>query len=62
MLINNLNSNSFSNLIWKKDNTEGLCIEYPNIALHAVSRDLTAFPHECIYVLLDKNILSKFQK
>ncbi len=48
-----------SNLIWKKDNDEGLCIEYPSMALHAVSRDLVAFPHECIYIMLDKNIASK---
>lgn len=52
------NNNDLSNLIWKKEGEEGLCIEYPNIALHAVSRDLAAFPHECIYVMLDKNILS----
>jgi len=48
---------SESNLLWKKESNEGLCIEYPNIALHAVSRDLAAFPFECIYILLDFNIL-----
>ena len=49
----------FSNLIWKLDNGDGLCLDYPNIALHAVSSDLNAFPHECLYVMLDNNIMSK---
>lgn len=49
-----------SNLIWRLDNGNGLCFEYPRIALHAVSTDLQSFPHECLYVMLDNNILSKF--
>ena len=39
------------------ENDCGLCLEYPNIALHAVSTDLNAFPHECLYLILDKNVL-----
>ena len=49
----------YSNLVWKLDNGDGLCLDYPNIALHAVSSDLNAFPHECLYVMLDNNITSK---
>jgi chloride channel, nucleotide-sensitive, 1A len=50
----------FSNLIWRQENGNGLCFDYPHIALHAVSTDLTSFPHECLYVMLDTNILSNF--
>ena len=46
-----------SNLIWKQDNGEGLCLEYPHIELHAISSDLNAFPYECLYVMMDSNIL-----
>ena len=41
------------------ENDCGLCFEYPNIALHAVSTDLNAFPHECLYLILDKNLSGK---
>jgi nucleotide-sensitive chloride channel 1A len=44
-------------LIWRQAAGKGICLEYPRIALHAVSRDLTAFPHECIYMIVDKGEL-----
>lgn len=53
---------TFSNLIWKLENGDGLCLDYPHIALHAVSSDLNSFPHECLYVMLDNNIMSKKKK
>ncbi|XGW28124.1 hypothetical protein V3C99_008158 [Haemonchus contortus] len=31
----------------------GFSLTYPSIILHAVSTDLSSFPHECIYVLVD---------
>lgn len=31
----------------------GFSLTYPSIILHAVSTDLSTFPHECIYVLVD---------
>jgi len=34
-------------------NGEGFSLAYPQVALHAVSRDLTAFRHECLYLMLD---------
>lgn len=49
-----------SNLVWRLENGDGLCLEYPHISLHAVSSDLNAFPHECLYLILDTNILSKY--
>lgn len=43
-------------LTWQKENdTSGLCFSYPNIALHAVSKDLAAFPAECLYLILEEN-------
>lgn len=38
---------------------KGLSFNYPQIALHAISSDLTAFPHECLYMIVDKSALSK---
>ena len=40
-----------SNLRWaSSDGSAGLELEYPSIALHAVSRDTTSFPHHCVYL------------
>uniref|UniRef100_A0A0N5AR31 Methylosome subunit pICln n=1 Tax=Syphacia muris TaxID=451379 RepID=A0A0N5AR31_9BILA len=41
-------------VVWVSNETkQGFCLTYPSIILHAVSRDLTAFPEECIYILVD---------
>ncbi|KAK7790102.1 hypothetical protein R5R35_005654 [Gryllus longicercus] len=46
-----------SRLSWVNGATgQGFSLEYPHIALHAVSRDLTAHPHECLYLMIDTNI------
>lgn len=47
-----------SDLIWRLDDGKGLSFSYPQIALHAISSDLNAFPHECLYMIVDKNALS----
>ena len=40
-----------SNLCWSSsDGSERLVLEYPNIVIHAVSRDTSAFPHHCVYL------------
>ncbi|EPB78144.1 methylosome subunit pICln family protein [Ancylostoma ceylanicum] len=31
----------------------GFSLTYPSIILHAISTDLSTFPHECVYVLVD---------
>lgn len=28
-----------------------MCLSYPEICLHAVSRDTSSFPHPCLYLL-----------
>ncbi|CAJ0603489.1 unnamed protein product [Cylicocyclus nassatus] len=33
----------------------GFSLTYPSIILHAISTDLSTFPQECIYVLVDAN-------
>nr|ACO12648.1 Methylosome subunit pICln [Lepeophtheirus salmonis] len=35
----------------------GFSLEYPHIALHAVSKDLSAFPEECLYLMIDVRLM-----
>ena len=43
---------SCSELRWTGEGTdEKLCLLYPDISLHAVSRDVSSFPHPCLYLL-----------
>ncbi|KAH3807839.1 methylosome subunit pICln-like [Dreissena polymorpha] len=35
----------------------GFCLEYPKICLHAISRDLSAFPHECLYLQVEGKLI-----
>ena len=32
---------------------KGFSLEYPSISLHAISRDTSQFPQECIYCMMD---------
>lgn len=41
---------------WRSQTGEGFSLEYPAISLHAVSRDLSTFPQECLYLMLDGKI------
>lgn len=40
-------------LSWLTDNGQGFSLEYPIISLHAVSRDLTNFHSECLFIMID---------
>ena len=43
-----------SSLFWWSDEaSRGFAFEYKKIIIHAVSRDLASFPHECIFCQLD---------
>lgn len=33
------------------DQSDIMTLHYPSISLHAVSRDLSTFPHPCLYIL-----------
>lgn len=35
------------------ENGQGFSLEYPDISLHAVSRDLNTFPDECLYLMVE---------
>lgn len=48
---------SESFMCWQRSDGKGMCLPYPAISLHAVSRDLNAFPHECLYLMIDANKL-----
>ncbi|KAJ9583260.1 hypothetical protein L9F63_022393, partial [Diploptera punctata] len=46
-----------SRLSWVNDiSGQGFSLEYEHIALHAVSRDLQAYPAECLYILVDRAV------
>ncbi|XP_078613669.1 methylosome subunit pICln-like [Branchiostoma floridae x Branchiostoma japonicum] len=44
---------------WTNPGGEGFNLQYPSISLHAVSRDQTAFPQQCLYIMLDSDITDK---
>ncbi|NXJ66668.1 ICLN protein, partial [Rostratula benghalensis] len=42
-----------SRLSWLENSGVGFSLDYPTISLHAVSRDLSAFPSEHLYVMVN---------
>ena len=41
-----------SYLSWVSDDqSQQFSLEYPNISIHAISRDTSAFPHPCLYLM-----------
>lgn len=47
----------FSQLSWVNNGSgKGFSLEYPHIALHAISRDLQTYPQECLYMMLDSKL------
>ncbi|XP_029964227.1 methylosome subunit pICln [Salarias fasciatus] len=40
-------------LSWFDGSGLGFCLEYPSIGLHAISRDVSAFPQEHLYVMVN---------
>ncbi|XP_059421343.1 methylosome subunit pICln-like isoform X7 [Carassius carassius] len=45
-----------AHLSWFDGSGMGFCLEYPSISLHAVSRDLSAFPEEHLYVMVNAKL------
>lgn len=45
-----------SRLSWFDGSGMGFCLEYPSISLHAISRDLTAYPQEHLYVMVNAKL------
>jgi nucleotide-sensitive chloride channel 1A len=47
----------FSRVSWVSATSgQGFSLEYPHISLHAVSKDPSAFPQECLYLMLDSRL------
>lgn len=40
-------------LSWCDSSGQGFSLEYPAISLHAICRDTSQFPHECLYCMLE---------
>ncbi|XP_027200246.2 chloride nucleotide-sensitive channel icln [Dermatophagoides pteronyssinus] len=40
---------------WRTENGQGFSLEYPQISLHATSRDLNNFHSECLYLMFENN-------
>ncbi|KPM08494.1 methylosome subunit pICln-like protein 2 [Sarcoptes scabiei] len=40
-------------LIWRIENGQGFVLHYPQISLHAISRDLSNFHAECLFLLFE---------
>lgn len=49
---------SESSLIWSKPDNKGLQLCYPSIVIHAISKDTSMFPHECLFLMLDQELSS----
>ncbi|XP_017559652.1 methylosome subunit pICln isoform X2 [Pygocentrus nattereri] len=45
-----------SRLSWFNGSGMGFSLEYPSISLHAISRDLSAYPQEHLYVMVNKKL------
>ncbi|XP_023648389.1 methylosome subunit pICln isoform X4 [Paramormyrops kingsleyae] len=43
-------------LSWFDGSGMGFCLEYPSISLHAISRDLSAYPQEHLYVMVNAKL------
>ncbi|XP_014673892.1 PREDICTED: methylosome subunit pICln-like [Priapulus caudatus] len=46
-------------LSWVGEDSRGFSLEYPDISLHAVSKDVSYFPHECLYLLVNGSLEDK---
>ncbi|XP_033103725.1 methylosome subunit pICln-like [Anneissia japonica] len=40
-------------VLWRNEGGVGFQLEYPDISLHAISRDVSTFPHECVYLMIN---------
>ncbi|XP_015463483.2 methylosome subunit pICln isoform X1 [Astyanax mexicanus] len=45
-----------SRLSWLDGSGMGFSLEYPTISLHAISRDVSAYPQEHLYVMVNKKL------
>lgn len=38
---------------WQNVDGQGFCLDYPKISLHAISRDTSAFPEQCLFLMIE---------
>jgi len=50
---------SESRVSWVGIQGQGFSLEYKHVALHAVSRDLTQFHQECLYLMIDVRLVDE---
>lgn len=50
-----------SQVTWMSQAGAGFCLEYPKICLHAISRDVSSFPHECLYLQVEGKLIDDDQ-
>ncbi|XP_011314976.1 methylosome subunit pICln [Fopius arisanus] len=44
-------------LAWIESSTQqGFALQYPNISLHAISRDQVVHPRQCLYIMIDTKL------
>jgi len=48
---------SESRVSWVGITSKGFSLEYPHIAVHAISKDLTQFHQECLYLMIDVRLM-----
>lgn len=48
-----------SEVSWLNTSSQGFGLQYPNISLHAISRDTTTFPHECLYLMVEGKLIEE---
>jgi Regulator of volume decrease after cellular swelling len=44
------------------ENGQGFSLSYPSISLHAVAKDITAYPKPCLYIMFDGKLGGKHHK
>lgn len=50
-----------SHVAWINPNGQGFNIPYRAITVHAISRDLSSFPHECLYLMIDSDVMGELR-
>merc|ERR1712112_167026 len=48
-----------SRLSWVLETGQSFSLEYPSINMHSISRDKTIFPHECLFLMVEGDAVSK---
>lgn len=51
-----------SHVTWLSGAGAGFCLEYPKICLHAISRDTSSFPQECLYLQVEGKLIEEDQQ